>query len=390
MSTPAITDKEPSRTASQGLQAFKRTAMRNLLRTWHDIKGSARALTGEVHRDLPKPDQERVYRQMVECLNGKGGEVSARSRTIALGELYVSLSAKGKERFLRLLADRFSIPSAQLMQLVQSYSHAKDEDAQEQLLGQLRTLLVSDRFKLLSQFSTLPDGFKFLVDMRADLLPLLKKDKHLRPLEADFKRLLSSWFDIGLLELRTIDWNAPASLLEKLIAYEAVHEIVSWTDLKNRLDSDRRCYAFFHPKMPMEPLIFVEVALVNGMSDNIHRLLDIEAPATDPNEADTAIFYSISNAQAGLAGISFGNFLIKRVVDKIRHQLPNVKHFATLSPVPGFRRWLDAQLEAEASDLFTSTDLRLLKKLAAPRYIASCWKHCNAQTGHNKARWPKA
>ena len=141
--------------------------------------------------------------------------------------------------------------------------------------------------------------------------------------------------------------TVPASLLEKLIAYEAVHAIRGWQDLKDRLDSDRRCFAFFHPRMPDEPLIFVEVALVTGMSGNVQTLLDEAAPVQDPQTADTAIFYSISNAQKGLAGISFGNFLIKRVVDSLTAEFPNLKDFATLSPIPGFRRWLDAELERE-------------------------------------------
>jgi malonyl-CoA decarboxylase len=151
---------------------------------------------------------------------------------------------------------------------------------------------------------------------------------------------LADWFDIGFLELKRITWDSPAALLEKLIAYEAVHEIRGWNDLKNRLEADRRCFAFFHPRMPDEPLIFVEVALVNGMAGNIHALLDESAPLGDPTAADAAIFYSISNCQRGLNGISFGDFLIKRVVDALTAELPRLKTFATLSPIPGFRAWL--------------------------------------------------
>ncbi len=143
-----------------------------------------------------------------------------------------------------------------------------------------------------------------------------------------------------MLQLEQISWKSSAELLEKLIAYEAVHAIQSWSDLKNRLGSDRRCFAFFHPNMPNEPLIFVEVALVNGLADSVQQLLDEAVPALDTNTADTAIFYSISNAQQGLAGISFGNFLIKRVVTLLKQQLPQLKHFSTLSPIPGFCQWL--------------------------------------------------
>ena len=182
--------------------------------------------------------------------------------------------------------------------------------------------------------------------MRADLRELLNKNEQLKPVDTELRSLLRGWFDAGFLELRNVTWEAPADLLEKLMAYEAVHEIQSWTDLKNRLESDRRCYAFFHPSMPNEPLIFVEVALVNGMANNIQDLLDESAPTTDPELADTAIFYSISNAQKGLSGVSFGDFLIKKVVDHLSHELPNLKTFATLSPIPGFRKWLDIKIQS--------------------------------------------
>jgi malonyl-CoA decarboxylase len=175
-------------------------------------------------------------------------------------------------------------------------------------------------------------------------------------LEEDLKRLLANWFDIGFLELKRITWESPAALLEKLMAYEAVHEIRGWTDLKNRLDADRRCFAFFHPRMPDEPLIFVEVALVSGMTGDIHALLDEAAPIGDPHAADTAIFYSISNCQRGLDGISFGDFLIKRVVDALATELPRLKVFATLSPVPGFRAWLERESGAAYSHLLLPTE----------------------------------
>jgi malonyl-CoA decarboxylase len=166
---------------------------------------------------------------------------------------------------------------------------------------------------------------------------------------------------VGFLDLQRIDWSSPASLLERLVGYEAVHEIRGWRDLKNRLDSDRRCYAFFHPRMPSEPLIFVEVALVKGLADSVQRLLDQKAPVLDPKDTDTAVFYSISNCQSGLAGISFGNFLIKRVVALLSAEFPNIKTFATLSPIPGFRRWLDAKLEAEPAELLGEEEGAALK-----------------------------
>ena len=182
----------------------------------------------------------------------------------------------------------------------------------------------------------------FLVDLRAELIPLVKSSAALKGLDADIKSLLGTWFDVDFLELKQITWEqSPAALLEKLIEYEAVHEIQSWDDLKNRLEPDRRCFAYFHPRMPDEPLIFVQVALVNGMADNVQVLLDRELPQANTSEVDSAIFYSITNAQQGLVGISFGNFLIKRVVDRLASEFPKIKTFATLSPIPGFRQWLD-------------------------------------------------
>jgi malonyl-CoA decarboxylase len=160
-----------------------------------------------------------------------------------------------------------------------------------------------------------------------------------------------------------ITWNSPAALLEKLIEYEAVHRVTSWDDLKNRLDADRRVFAFLHPKMPLEPLIFVHVALVEGMSDNIQYLLDVKSPVSDIEKADTAIFYSISNAQKGLAGISFGNFLIKRVVSELTDKMKNIKTFATLSPVPGLRTWLDPLLQKGDEAVLLPEEAQILKKI---------------------------
>jgi malonyl-CoA decarboxylase len=189
---------------------------------------------------------------------------------------------------------------------------------------------------------------------------LQKRNDAVKGLSLDLRAMLSAWFDIGLLELVRIDWDSPASLLEKLIEYESVHAIKSWDDMKNRLDTDRRCYGFFHPNMPNEPLIFVQVALVDGISENVEVLLDETKPAVDPKVANTAIFYSISNAQRGLDGISFGNFLIKQVVEELIKELPNLKTFSTLSPIPGFSVWLKGQIIDDNCDLLTESDRKKL------------------------------
>jgi malonyl-CoA decarboxylase len=330
---------------------FDRT-LTNLRSAWREIAGSARgALTGTPRPDLSADDASRLHQQMLRCLDGRGGGVTARARAADLGRTYLSLEPPGRERFLQLLAREFDVDHDEIKRRCEALIEATELD--ERTAGErgLRAALEPPRITLLRQFNALPDGVKFLVDRRAELLDLGARDPLLKGLEDDLKRLLANWFDIGFLELQRITWESPAALLEKLMIYEAVHEIRGWTDLKNRLDADRRCFAFFHPRMPDEPLIFVEVALVSGMADDVHALLDEAAPIGDPHTADAAIFYSISNCQRGLAGISFGDFLIKRVVDALAIELPRLKIFATLSPLPGFVSWLEQQTRSEPADL---------------------------------------
>lgn len=200
---------------------------------------------------------------------------------------------------------------------------------------------------LFKRLNALPDGLRFLVDLRADMLRWRKQVAGLQALDKDLESLLSAWFDVGLLELRPLTWDSPASLLEKLIIYEAVHEIKSWDDLRHRVSPDRRCYAYFHPQMPDVPLIFVEVAFSAQMADNVQVLLDTASPVQDLDKARWAIFYSISNTQPGLRGISFGNFLLKRVIDRLLEELPKLRSFATLSPIPGLVDWLSRLSAAE-------------------------------------------
>jgi malonyl-CoA decarboxylase len=200
-----------------------------------------------------------------------------------------------------------------------------------------------------------PDGTRQLVAMRRDLLELLPEHPALRPVDDDLQELLAGWFNPGFLTFRPIDWNSPASLLEKLIRYERVHKIANLEALRRRLGEDRRCFAFFHPALPDEPLIFVQVALLKGMASKVQPLLDQEAPIQPVGEANTAIFYSISNCQTGLKGVSLGNFLIKMVVAALEAELPQLRGFATLSPIPGFTAWLNRA--AEASDPMVPPDL---------------------------------
>jgi malonyl-CoA decarboxylase len=332
------------RSGSGLYSVFDRT-ITNWLGTWRDIAASARGvLSGTPKPELSVDDAERLRQQLRACLDGRGGEVSARARAADLGRTYLALNGDGRERFLRLLAVEFDIDGRAVRDLCRRLVETSDPAERARLERMLRAALDAPRVRLLTHFNALPEGVKFLVDMRAEIMALARGDAVLSGLDHDLKGLLAGWFDIGFLELKRITWDAAASLLEKLMRYEAVHEIRSWTDLKNRLEADRRCFAYFHPRMPDEPLIFVEVALVQGMSGNVQTLLDETAPVGDPAAADTAIFYSISNCQTGLAGISFGDFLIKRVVDHLAAELPHLKTYATLSPVPGFRAWLSRGL----------------------------------------------
>ena len=341
---------------------FDRT-LRNLRRAWTDFSDTTRHYISRQPRPgLPDEDLPRVRGEIEACVVGRGDEASVRARAAALGQVYMGLDAVGRQRFLSMLASDFGVERDAVDAAILAVQEADDE-VRPAAEAALREALEPRWRALLGRFTTLPDGVKFLVDLRAEMLTMAREDKAIKALSDDLRTMLGAWFDIGLLDLRQIDWNSPATLLEKLIAYESVHAIKSWDDLKNRLESDRRCFGFFHPNMPDEPLIFVEVALVNGMSGSVDELLDEEAPETDPRTADTAIFYSISNAQRGLSGISFGNFLIKRVVELLSHDFPNLKTFATLSPIPGFARWLDGQLKDDQAVLLTSADRKTLTAL---------------------------
>src|SRR5690606_20409865 len=218
-------------------------------RAWRGL-----AQGGAVAPDLPEEDIGWLRQRIEDCLDARGGEASARSRAAELGRAYMALNEEGRRRFLALLAEEYDLDRAAVDAAAAALTEAKDLDARRRAERRLRAALVPPRVRLLTQFNALPQGVKFLVDLRAELLKLAPGDPSLKALDDDLRELLASWFDIGFLDLRQITWDAPASLLEKLVAYEAVHQIRSWEDLKNRLDSDRRCYAFFHPRMPDEPL----------------------------------------------------------------------------------------------------------------------------------------
>lgn len=274
-------------------------------------------------------------------------EVEGGRRAHAVMDWYASAPAPQRRDLWLLMSEGFMADPVQVKQAQAERDAAigtPDEAAAEVIF---RRATVSPRRRLLQRFSAHQDGVRFLVDLRAELQPALKSDKRLLALDVEMEYMFSTWFDIGFLELRRISWDSPASLVEKLIKYEAVHDIRSWADVKNRLDSDRRCYGFFHPRLLGEPLIFVEVALVKDIATSITPLLDEAAAPADLERATTAIFYSISNTQPGLRGVSFGDSLIKQVVETLRREFPRLKTFATLSPIPGLRAWLLKHAPAE-------------------------------------------
>ncbi len=345
-------------------------ALRRFRKAWHLGRG-ANGLKDVLAPDLCDDDIEHLREHIDSCLEARGGEVSARAMAAELGQAYLRLNKDGRKRFLQLLATDYDIDQDALDSAIDARHRAESEDKKRRAEVRLRDALVPARVQLINQFTDLNQGIKFLVDLRAELLTFMDDSPELEALDKDLLNLLRAWFNIGLLELKRISWETPASLLERLIEYEAVHEIGSWGNLKHRLEEDRRCYAYFHPCMPGEPLIFVEVALVSGIAENVQALLDESAQPEDPDRADTAIFYSISNCQKGLAGVSFGNFLIKRVVEHLKGNRPNLKVFSTLSPIPGFRRWLDAKLKDDHENTLSEAELKHIASLTGEHNAAT-------------------
>jgi malonyl-CoA decarboxylase len=300
------------------------------------IADRGRELVGRI----PPAEDRSADSLSVQCrtLLTQTGEASAAALAQNVIRAYRNLDRREQQRFFAFLADELSPDPAAVAGAAEAYGCAPTADS----LADLIRVTEPPRQELFRRMNMAPGGTATLVALRASLLDELEKFPELRVVDNDLLHLFSSWFNRGFLTLERVDWRAPALLLEKLIAYEAVHAIQGWEDLRRRLAADRRCFAFFHPALPDEPLIFVEVALVRGMSASIQPLIAAADAPQDPATADTAIFYSISNCQTGLRGVSFGSFLIKQVAAELRDELPNLRNFATLSPVPGFRPWLDA------------------------------------------------
>ena len=275
-------------------------------------------------------------REICRTLLRTRGEASVVTLARAALDAFAGLDDSGRREFFRFLSDELVPESAALDRAVEAYREAPGPGTATALARAAEP----PRRDLLGLLNTSPNGMSDLLAMREALLEALPDLPELEPLDADFLYLLRAWFNRGFLEIRRIDWRTPAFVLEKIIEYEAVHEILDWEDLQRRLESDRRCFGFFHPSLPDEPLIFVEVALCRGLASSVQELIFGEVEPDVEAVADTAVFYSISNCQRGLVGISFGNFLIKQVVHELALELPGLRRFATLSPIPGFRKWL--------------------------------------------------
>ena len=336
----------------------------NLSSNWLERLWSSIADRGRDYANVPAaslPGGERA-RQLADALLSGRGEASGAALARELVEALKELSPADRLVFCRYIAAGFTPDEEALRDAVEAWL----ADPTPARVAQLSDAAEPPRQELLRRMNQAQGGTAALVSLRQEILGVLRAQPELGPLDSDMRHLFASWFNRGFLDLRRIDWNTPAAVLEKLIVYEAVHEIDGWTDLRRRLAGDRRCFAFFHPALPGEPLIFVEVALVNGLAAAVEPLL---APDTDEKaqekrayEADTAIFYSISNCQEGLRGVSFGNFLIKQVVEELKQELPGIVQFATLSPVPGFRRWL----ERHADDAEPALDADTIAILSDP------------------------
>ncbi|TCZ57193.1 malonyl-CoA decarboxylase [Roseicella aquatilis] len=308
-----------------------------LERLWASIADRGRAYADVPAEGLPKLERAR---RLARALLSERGEASGAAVARELLESLAVLEGDDRLAFFRFMAEDFAPDPDRLRKAAEAWL----ADPGIEAAARLSDAAEPPRQELLRRMNMAPGGTAALVALREELIGLIRGEPVLGVLDADLRHLFASWFNRGFLELRRIDWQTPAAVLEKLIRYEAVHEIQGWDDLRRRLAADRRCFAFFHPSLPGEPLIFVEVALVKGMAEAVQPLLSRDGTPGTARDADTAIFYSISNCQEGLRGISFGNFLIKQVVEELKAELPQIRHFATLSPVPGFRRWLDRQL----------------------------------------------
>ncbi len=303
---------------------------------------------------LPPADSD--FAALFEALLARRGEASGLALAQDILARWAALDGEQRRHFLQVMQGGFGADHEKLARAIAAFQR----DPSDAMAQAVHRTAEPRRQEIIRRLNMVPGGTASLVEMRTLLLDLLAQDRELETLDADFLHLLSSWFNRGFLVLRRIDWSTSATILEKIIRYEAVHEIKGWEDLRRRLEpADRRCFAFFHPQLVDEPLIFVEVALTHGVPAAIAPLLASGREPMAADEASTAVFYSISTTQRGLAGVSFGDFLIKQVVEELRRDLPRIDTFVTLSPMPGFARWLMGEASAPGGVLDGETKAAL-------------------------------
>ena len=295
------------------------------------------------------------------------GEASGLALASEVIEDYQGLDDANRMRFFKALASDFDTNHTAVIAAARRF----EDDQNAHHLAELAKSVEAPRVKLFRRMNMAPDATRILVKMRGALLEALPENPQLQKVEADLKHQFVSWFNRGFLELRVIDWNSPAAVLERIIAYESVHAIQGWDDLRSRLGDQRMCFAFFHPAMPDDPLVFVEVALTPGIPTAIAPLINKTAEPAEQKDLDTVVFYSISNCHPGLAGVSFGNFLIKQVVEEIGKRYPKAKRYVTLSPIPGFCQWLAKQDNPAELDV---QELRSLAKVEGTDTTDSRWE----------------
>ena len=295
------------------------------------------------------------------------GEASGLALASEVIDDYQGLDDANRMRFFKALASDFDTNHTAVIAAARRF----EDDQNAHHLAELAKSVEAPRVKLFRRMNMAPDATRILVKMRGALLEALPENPQLQKVEADLKHQFVSWFNRGFLELRVIDWNSPAAVLERIIAYESVHAIQGWDDLRSRLGDQRMCFAFFHPAMPDDPLVFVEVALTPGIPTAIAPLINKTAEPAEQKDLDTVVFYSISNCHPGLAGVSFGNFLIKQVVEEIGKRYPKAKRYVTLSPIPGFCQWLAKQDNPAELDV---QELRSLAKVEGTDTTDSRWE----------------
>ncbi len=336
-------DEQSSQEAVRSYADFPARTFTTLGRTLSSVLVVGRDLLERRRTSQPAP-RSSVANLIALCedLLEHRGEASGLALASEVATGYRQLPAAERLEFFAALARDFEVDRDAVLGAVDKY---RDDDCIENLWA-IKNATEAPRQKLFRRINMAPEGTRTLVAMRGHLLETLRTHPQLRGVDSDLKHLFISWFNKGFLELRRIDWSSPASVLEKIIDYEAVHEINGWDDLRSRLCDDRRCFAFFHPALPNDPLVFVEIALTNSIPESLPPLLLPERAGASNERVNTVVFYSISNCHPGLAGITFGNFLIKSVIEELKKENQKLKYFVTLSPVPGFRTWLlDTDLE---------------------------------------------